>query len=166
MTITQTISVHTARTLSEIENDHITSRTHSIASSGDRTTAVEDLNSIPLKCYPPSKSGHHDNDTIEENYMKSSNINNKNKGIESISKKKRRWLIFKKIMYIIIMNAAIPITLYYLLKPHLPAVWALVLSSTPTIISVIVQAIFMKKIDSIGIAVIFGKVCFYILYIM
>jgi hypothetical protein len=55
------------------------------------------------------------------------------------------------------MNAALPIALYYVLKPYLPIVWALVLSSTPTIISVIVQAIFLRKIDSIGVAVIFGK---------
>ncbi|KAI8088070.1 uncharacterized protein B0P05DRAFT_356507 [Gilbertella persicaria] len=54
------------------------------------------------------------------------------------------------------MNAALPIALYYVLKSHLSSVWALVLSSTPTIVSVIAQAIFIRKIDSIGLAVIFG----------
>ncbi|KAI9304860.1 hypothetical protein BJ944DRAFT_162815 [Cunninghamella echinulata] len=55
-----------------------------------------------------------------------------------------------------IMNAAIPIGLYYILKSYVPPVWALVLSSIPTILSVIVQAIFMRRIDSIGAGVILG----------
>ncbi|KAI8371697.1 uncharacterized protein BYT42DRAFT_548518 [Radiomyces spectabilis] len=54
------------------------------------------------------------------------------------------------------MNAALPIALYYILKPHIAPVWALILSSTPTIISVILQVIFVRRIDTIGIAVIVG----------
>ncbi|CAO3594591.1 unnamed protein product [Absidia cylindrospora] len=72
------------------------------------------------------------------------------------ARKKRRALMFRRISYMVVMNAALPIALYYILKSHIPAVWALVLSSTPTILSVIVQAIFMRRVDSIGIAVIFG----------
>lgn len=139
---TTSLTEHTARTFSDIEHEY---STQSFVSSADRTTAVED--DIQLKPYPPpsysttqvvEKSSCHDNDSV-------------------MSKKKRRWMVFRRIAYIVIMNAAIPIALYYILKEHLPAVWALVLSSTPTIISVIVQAIFMKRIDSIGVAVIFGK---------
>ncbi|ORZ22627.1 hypothetical protein BCR42DRAFT_488161 [Absidia repens] len=72
------------------------------------------------------------------------------------ARKKRRALMFRRISYMVVMNAALPIALYYILKSHIPAVWALVLSSTPTILSVIVQAIFMRRVDSIGIAVILG----------
>ncbi|SAM09226.1 hypothetical protein [Absidia glauca] len=72
------------------------------------------------------------------------------------ARKKRRALMVRRITYMVVMNAAIPIALYYILKAHIPAVWALVLSSTPTIVSVIIQAIFMRRVDSIGIAVIFG----------
>lgn len=136
---TTSLTEHTARTFSEIEHEY---STQSFVSSADRTTAVED--DIQLKPYPPSYT----TEVIEKN-------NNDNESI--MSKKKRRWLVFRRVAYIVIMNAAIPIALYYILKEHLPAVWALVLSSTPTIISVIVQAIFMKRIDSIGVAVIFGK---------
>lgn len=134
------VTEHTARTFSEIEHEY---STQSFVSSADRTTTVED--DIQLKPYPPSYT----TEVIEKNKSDSDN--------DSImSKKKRRLLVFRRIAYIVIMNAAIPIALYYILKEHLPAVWALVLSSTPTIISVIVQAIFMKRIDSIGVAVIFG----------
>ncbi|ORX58686.1 hypothetical protein DM01DRAFT_1381364 [Hesseltinella vesiculosa] len=76
---------------------------------------------------------------------------------ESIfGRKKRRRLMIRRIAYILIMNGAIPIGLYYILKSHIPPVWALVISSAPTLLSVIVQAIFMRRVDSIGIAVIFG----------
>lgn len=139
---TTSLTEHTARTFSEIEHEY---SVQSFVSSADRTTAVED--DIQLKPYPPPS---YTTEVIEKNKGSSDD--------DSImSKKKRRWLVFRRIAYIVIMNAAIPIALYYILKEHLPAVWALVLSSTPTIISVIVQAIFMKRIDSIGVAVIFGN---------
>ncbi|KAI9489084.1 hypothetical protein BDB00DRAFT_771316 [Zychaea mexicana] len=62
----------------------------------------------------------------------------------------------RRIAYIVIVNAVTPILLYYALKPHLPPVWALVLSSTPTIISVLIQATFLRYIDTIGVASICG----------
>ncbi|OBZ90707.1 hypothetical protein A0J61_01232 [Choanephora cucurbitarum] len=68
-------------------------------------------------------------------------------------KKSKRWFIIRKITYIVVVNAALPITLYCLLKSYMPAVWALVLSSTPTILSVVLQVIFARKIDSIGFGV-------------
>lgn len=160
-----TSSAHTVvRTISEIEYDQLTSRQSIASITTDRTTAVEeDFQSIPLDTYPPKykdlsleihntiPANNFDMsiDSIENHYMRGTSI-------MSMSKSKRRWLIFRKVTYIVIMNAAIPIALYYILKSHLPTVWALVLSSTPTIISVIIQAIFMRRIDSIGIAVIFG----------
>ncbi|GAA5795532.1 hypothetical protein EDC94DRAFT_166805 [Helicostylum pulchrum] len=156
------VTTNTARTLSEIERE--TSTCHSFTSSADRTTAVEDQYSIKLDFYPPSykdlSSHKHSIDEEEEP------IENKPTGIDTMSKRKRRWLVFRRVAYIIIMNAAIPIALYYVLKPHLPAVWALVLSTTPTIISVIVQAIFMKRIDSIGVGVIFGFILSVVLAVL
>ncbi|KAK4516328.1 uncharacterized protein ATC70_011298 [Mucor velutinosus] len=154
MSLNHTISLteHSTRTFSEIEHEY---STQPFVSSADRRTAVED--DIQLKPYPPSyttqviekskASSHPDNDSI-------------------MSKKKRRWFVFRRIAYIVIMNAAIPIALYYILKEHLPAVWALVLSSTPTMISVIVQAMFMKRIDSIGVAVIFGFILSVVLAVL
>ncbi|KAI8150442.1 hypothetical protein BJV82DRAFT_662530 [Fennellomyces sp. T-0311] len=68
----------------------------------------------------------------------------------------QRWLVIRRISYIVIVNAVMPILLYYALKPYLPLVWALVLSSTPTIISVLIQATFLRHIDTIGIASICG----------
>lgn len=99
-----------------------------------------------------------DDSTLYQNSYPLTKIDSEsiNKDILS-SKKQKRWFIIKKISYIVVMNAIIPIVLYYILKSHLPAVWALVLSTTPTIISVIVQAIFLKRIDSIGVCVIFGR---------
>lgn len=150
------LTTNTARTLSEIERE--TSTCHSFTSSADRTTAVEDQYSIKLDFYPPSyKDLPSRKHSIEEPIENKPTL----EGIDTMSKRKRRWLVFRRVAYIVIMNAAIPIALYYVLKPHLPAVWALVLSTTPTIISVIVQAIFMKRIDSIGVGVIFGKHLFY-----
>lgn len=162
-----TSSAHTVvRTLSKIEYDQLTSRQSIDSITTDRTTAVEeeDFQSVSLDTYPPkykdlsleiyntppTNNFNASIDSIENHYMK------KSSSILSMSKQKRRWLIFRKVTYIVIMNAAIPIALYYILKSHLPTVWALVLSSTPTIISVIIQAIFMRRIDSIGVAVIFG----------
>lgn len=150
---TTTLSAHTAFTLSEVERES----SISFSSSADRTTAVEDQYSIRLEAYPPSYKESTQNHTHKNIALLSDGQEETSMNIETMSKQKRRWLVFKRVAYIIIMNAAIPIALYYILKPHLPAVWALVLSSTPTIISVIVQAIFMKRIDSIGVGVIFGK---------
>lgn len=136
---TSSMTEYTARTFSEVEHEH---STQTFVSSADKITVQND---IQLKPYPSTYTTK----AIEKNKP-----NNDDESI--MSKKKRRWFVFRRIAYIVIMNAAIPIVLYYILKEHLPAVWALVLSSTPTIISVIVQAIFMKRIDSIGVAVIFG----------
>ncbi|KAI8644703.1 hypothetical protein BD408DRAFT_412769 [Parasitella parasitica] len=146
---TTSLTEHTARTFSEIEHE---CSAQSFVSSADRTTAVEV--DIQLKPYPPSYT----KDVIEKNAADDND--------SILSKKKRRWLVFRRVAYIVVMNAAIPIALYYILKEHLPAVWALVLSSTPTIISVIVQAIFMKRIDSIGVAVIFGFVLSVVLAVL
>jgi hypothetical protein len=74
-----------------------------------------------------------------------------------LSKRQRRKQAIFKALYLILFNAAIPIGLYYALKPHIPAVWALVASTAPTIISVIAQAIIARRLDMIGVAVIFGK---------
>lgn len=74
-----------------------------------------------------------------------------------LSKRHRRRQALLKALYIIVFNAALPIGLYYALKPHIPAVWALVASTAPTIISVIAQAIIARRLDMIGVAVIFGK---------
>lgn len=166
MSITQTttLSAHTARALSEFEHEE--EETSSI-SSVDRTTAVDSiqLESFYYKELSLKDELQHQSPQQQQEKDEEANVQQKSKtaaeveALETMSKQKRRWLIFKRIAYIVIMNAAIPIALYYILKPHLPAVWALVLSSTPTIISVIVQAIFMKRIDSIGVAVVFGKAC-------
>ena len=136
------LSAHTARTLSEIER-------HESA----HFLTVEDKNSIPLAKCKTASSHQKEDISIESVYMKSDNMDH---GIESLSKSKRRWLVFRKITYIVIMNGVIPIVLYYVLKEYLPKVWALVVSNIPTIISVIIQAIFLKRIDSLGIGVIFG----------
>ena len=74
-----------------------------------------------------------------------------------LSTQTQRWLVIRRISYIVIVNAVMPILLYYALKPYLPLVWALVLSSTPTIISVLIQATFLRHIDTIGIASICGS---------
>ncbi|KAI8972783.1 hypothetical protein BDB01DRAFT_854432 [Pilobolus umbonatus] len=73
-----------------------------------------------------------------------------------LSASQKKWMIIRRLSYIVMMNAIIPIVLYYLLKPHFPPVWALVLSTTPTILSVLAQALFMKRVDSFGVAVLFG----------
>ncbi|KAI8066450.1 hypothetical protein BC940DRAFT_302895 [Gongronella butleri] len=106
---------------------------------------------------PPSHGDdddhHHNNNDDDDNDDEDTDLVDR----ESIfARKKRRRLVIRRIAYMLLMNAAIPIALYYILKPHIAAVWALVISSTPTILSVIVQAIFMRRVDSIGIAVIFG----------
>jgi hypothetical protein len=130
-------SVNAAITLSEIEYQESECSTEKTAIDDKASIIKQDV--YELESYNDQKGFQ-----IEET--------------ESIlSKKKRKWLVIRRVSYIIIMNAALPIALYYVLKPYLPIVWALVLSSTPTIISVIVQAIFLRKIDSIGVAVIFGK---------
>ncbi|CAO3633689.1 unnamed protein product [Cunninghamella blakesleeana] len=72
------------------------------------------------------------------------------------AEKKRKRLMIQRVAYMVIMNAVFPISLYYILKHYVPPVWALVLSSIPTILSVIIQAIFMRRIDSVGAGVIFG----------
>lgn len=153
LTHTTTLNAHTALILSEIERESSISFT----SSADRTTAVEDQYSIRLEAYPPSYKESTKNQKHQNGILLNDEQEEPSKNIETMSKKKRRWLVFRRVAYIVIMNAAIPIALYYILKSHLPAVWALVLSSAPTIMSVIVQAIFMKRIDSIGVGVIFGN---------
>lgn len=80
------------------------------------------------KIEPPED--HNDDDLLDTNSI--------------FAKKKRKKLMVQRIVYMAIMNAAIPIGLYYILKSYVPPVWALVLSSIPTILSVIVQAIFMR----------------------
>jgi hypothetical protein len=82
--------------------------------------------------------------------------NDDNEMDSPLSKRKRRRQALLKALYIILFNAAIPIGLYYALKPHIPAVWALVASTAPTIISVIAQAAIARRLDMIGVAVIFG----------
>lgn len=74
-----------------------------------------------------------------------------------LSTKTRRWLVLRRITYIVIVNAVTPILLYYALKPYLPTVWALVLSSTPTLVSVLIQGVVLRHIDTIGVASICGK---------
>ncbi|KAJ8659878.1 hypothetical protein O0I10_004471 [Lichtheimia ornata] len=73
-----------------------------------------------------------------------------------LSTKTRRWLVLRRITYIVIVNAVTPILLYYALKPYLPTVWALVLSSTPTLVSVLIQGVVLRHIDTIGVASICG----------
>ncbi|KAI8088960.1 uncharacterized protein BX664DRAFT_331820 [Halteromyces radiatus] len=97
---------------------------------------------------PSLKNNHDDDEEKEDDDLSDTNT--------IFARKQRRKLMIRRISYMIIMNAAIPIALYYILKQHIAAVWALVLSSTPTILSVIVQALFMRRVDSFGIAVIFG----------
>jgi hypothetical protein len=153
---TATLSAH--RTFSELEQEY---STQSISSSTNKTATVigEDDQSMRLQKYPPSyQDTQHKSSASIDSSIGERMILEDETADSIMTKKKRRWMVFRRIAYIVIMNAAIPIALYYILKSHLPAVWALVLSSTPTIISVIVQAIFMKRIDSIGVAVIFGIV--------
>ncbi|KAI9287964.1 hypothetical protein BC943DRAFT_317504 [Umbelopsis sp. AD052] len=83
-----------------------------------------------------------------------------------LSKRRRRRQALFKALYIILFNAAIPIGLYYALKPHIPAVWALVASTAPTIISVIAQAAIARRLDMIGVAVIFGFILSVILAVV
>jgi hypothetical protein len=83
-------------------------------------------------------------------------VNDDNEIDSPLSKRRRRRQALLKALYIILFNAAIPIGLYYALKPHIPAVWALVASTAPTIISVIAQAAIARRLDMIGVAVIFG----------
>lgn len=142
--------------------------TRSVSPCMNKTAIVlgEDQ-SIQREKYPPSyKTIRHENNGIDSIgtqeliVIENTDLGNTHDDTESVLvKKKRRWIAFRRIVYILVMNAAIPIALYYILKSHFPAVWALVLSSTPTIISVIVQAMFMKRIDSIGVVVVFGKRC-------
>lgn len=73
-----------------------------------------------------------------------------------LTTRQRRKKAILRTLYIIVFNAALPIGLYYALKPHIPPVWALVASTAPTIISVIVQAIVARRLDIFGVAVIFG----------
>lgn len=75
-----------------------------------------------------------------------------------LSTKRQCRLVLRRIAYITFMNALIPIVLYMVLKRHLPPVWALVLSTTPTIVSVTLQGIFWRRIDTVGIASISGKI--------
>jgi hypothetical protein len=142
------------RTFSELEQEY---STQSLSSSTNKTAAtiIGDDQSIQLPSYKDTRYKS-SIDSNREHTMMMEDIDLGNTD-SVLTKKKRRWMVFRRIAYIVIMNAAIPIALYYILKSHLPAVWALVLSTTPTIISVIVQAMFMKRIDSIGVAVIFGK---------
>lgn len=96
--------------------------------------------------------------TIENASDSAHELNGQLDDIENpISKRQRRKQALLKALYIIVFNAALPIGLYYALKPHIPAVWALVASTAPTIISVIAQAIVARRLDMIGVAVIFGK---------
>lgn len=123
-------------------------------------------NTYPLFEHQEEGSSRLDDDsTLYQNSCPLKKVESKSTHTNVLSsKKQKRWFLFKKISYIVVMNAIIPIALYYILKSHLPAVWALVLSTTPTIISVIIQAIFLKRIDSIGVAVIFGTNIVYIQY--
>ncbi|KAF7728672.1 hypothetical protein EC973_005709 [Apophysomyces ossiformis] len=83
-----------------------------------------------------------------------------------LTRRQRRWFVVRRVIYIVVMNAAIPIALYNVLKSHIRPVWALVLSTTPTIISVIGQAIFLRHIDTMGVAVVSGFILSVILAVI
>ncbi|KAI9259661.1 hypothetical protein BDA99DRAFT_561079 [Phascolomyces articulosus] len=104
-----------------------------------------------------SRYHHLENDNKNDDHDNNSNVDeNNNDDASLLSAQAQRCLVMRRITYIVVVNAVTPILLYYILKPYLAPVWALVLSSTPTIISVLIQATFLRHIDTIGIASICG----------
>ncbi|KAI7848927.1 hypothetical protein BDC45DRAFT_295634 [Circinella umbellata] len=101
----------------------------------------------------PSKQKDNNDPNNDYNSIDKDNVDD---DASILSAQTQRCLVIRRLTYIIIVNAVTPILLYYLLKPYLPPVWALVLSSTPTIISVLIQATFLRHMDTIGIASICG----------
>ncbi|RUS12798.1 hypothetical protein BC937DRAFT_86996, partial [Endogone sp. FLAS-F59071] len=59
-----------------------------------------------------------------------------------------------RIGILVVIDAALPTILYYVLKNYLAAVWALVASSTPAVFMVVIQAIIRRKVDVVGVLVI------------
>ncbi|KAI9030152.1 hypothetical protein CLU79DRAFT_734327 [Phycomyces nitens] len=83
-----------------------------------------------------------------------------------LTKKQLRIMFIKRFGFIIVVDALLPIGLYYILKSHMLAVWALVVSTAPVVASVIIQAIFLRRIDPIGMAVVFGFILSVILAVV
>lgn len=61
-----------------------------------------------------------------------------------------------RIGILVVIDAALPTILYYVLKNYMLAVWALVASSSPAVIMVVIQAILKRRVDVVGVLVILG----------
>lgn len=80
--------------------------------------------------------------------------------IKTEVKPKPRAFILWRVAFLILVNAAIPITLYYIFKHFLPTVWALVCSSVPIVLSFFIQLIFFGRVDTVGGIAICGMFTF------
>jgi hypothetical protein len=126
----------------------------------DGSLASDDISSINNPENPAKESTKADS-SVDKGSDDTLTETEKNKDEEEdteppLTKRQRRKKAILRTLYIIVFNAALPIGLYYALKDHIPPVWALVASTAPTIISVIVQACFARRLDIFGVAVIFG----------
>ncbi|KAI9284714.1 hypothetical protein BC943DRAFT_381008 [Umbelopsis sp. AD052] len=75
--------------------------------------------------------------------------------LEVKDKKAARKQLFV-LIFSLIVDVVLPIVLYYILKSHISLIAALLISSAPPAISVVVKAIIFKRVDPLGIIIIFG----------
>ncbi|KAL0076396.1 hypothetical protein J3Q64DRAFT_1771596 [Phycomyces blakesleeanus] len=152
--------------------------TSSISTNEAKTTTEFSTSTIPTSSQSsgPGKNGSsvdqtsvYNEITKEESSMYTENDVNEsseNQGNFLLTKKQLRIMFIKRFGFIIVVDALLPIGLYYILKSHMLAVWALVVSTAPVVASVIIQAIFLRRIDPIGLAVVFGFILSVILAVV
>ncbi|KAG2182023.1 hypothetical protein INT43_006949, partial [Umbelopsis isabellina] len=156
------------------EKPDIEQDARSMASGTQTSLALDDISSTinpensakeSMKMDCSVDKGSDDTLAEDEKNKEDSEVKEEDIGPPLTTRQRRKKAILRT-LYIIVFNAALPIGLYYALKPHIPPVWALVASTAPTIISVIVQAIVARRLDIFGVAVIFGFVLSVILAVV
>ncbi|CAG8697336.1 24372_t:CDS:1 [Cetraspora pellucida] len=85
-----------------------------------------------------------------------SNRTNQEVHVTQPSTQKSRGMMMLRLFLTMFIDIALPLILYYILSKYIPTIWALVISSVPPAISVIVNFILRKQVNPIGVLVIIG----------
>ncbi|KAF9900450.1 hypothetical protein EC991_007328 [Linnemannia zychae] len=77
------------------------------------------------------------------------------KDVNNKALQRKQWTVLAISMF---FDIVLPIILYYTLKSHMSAIAALLISSAPPAISCVTKFVFYRKVDPIGLLIIFGFV--------
>ena len=64
--------------------------------------------------------------------------------------------ILLNMLLLLLVDIALPMTLFYILEKHIEPIYALIFASTPPLIKIVIFAIWKKRLEVTGILVVFG----------